>query len=66
MSEKFAGKMSHRRKQRGMTQEDLAALSGICRGTVSLLENFEQEPSLKQAIRISRILNIKLDKLPIE
>lgn len=66
MSEKFSEKMAHRRKQRGMTQLDLASLSGICRGTIASFENKESEPSLKVALKISKILNIKLDKLPIE
>ena len=49
------------RQQKGLTQEQLAALVGVRRETIMRLEKAQYNPSLKLAIDISRAV-----KAPIE
>ena len=45
----------------GLSQAELAKLSGLSPTMISLLEKRAREPSLKTAIAISSALNISLD-----
>ncbi|CAH1856299.1 helix-turn-helix transcriptional regulator [Convivina intestini] len=51
------------RKQKGMTQADLAQQVGIARQTVNLIENGKYNPSLDLCIRICQCLNTDLNTL---
>lgn len=59
----FHEKLIQRRKERGMTQEDLAACLSVSRQTVSKWENGECMPDADKFIRLSDILEISLDEL---
>ncbi|MGN7359485.1 helix-turn-helix transcriptional regulator [Paenibacillus sp. SAF-054] len=51
------------RKDKGLTQEELAVLLGYSKATVSNWENGYSSPSLSDAFKISRILNKDINKL---
>ncbi|MEC0370854.1 helix-turn-helix transcriptional regulator [Paenibacillus chibensis] len=55
--------LSGARKDKGLTQEELAALLGYSKATVSNWENGYSSPSLSDAFKISRILNKDINKL---
>lgn len=59
----FHEKLIQRRKERGMTQEDLADRLSVSRQTVSKWENGECMPDADKFIRLSDILEISLDEL---
>jgi len=47
----------------GLTQEELASRVGVRRETIIFLEKEKYNPSLKLAIDIARVLEIKVDDL---
>ncbi|WP_433618718.1 helix-turn-helix transcriptional regulator [Paenibacillus cellulositrophicus] len=51
------------RKNKGLTQEELAALLGYSKATVSNWENGYSNPSLTDAFKVSRILEKDINKL---
>ena len=59
----FHEKLIQRRKEQGMTQEDLAERLSVSRQTVSKWENGECMPDADKFIRLSDILEISLDEL---
>ena len=59
----FNEKLIQRRKERGMTQEELADRLSVSRQTVSKWENGECMPDADKFIRLSDILEISLDEL---
>ena len=59
----FNEKLIQRRKERGMTQEELADRLSVSRQTVSKWENGECMPDAEKFIRLSDILGISLDEL---
>ena len=59
----FHEKLIQRRKERGMTQEELADRLSVSRQTVSKWENGECMPEADKFIRLSDILEISLDEL---
>ncbi len=59
----FHEKLIQRRKEKGMTQEELAEQLCISRQTVSKWENGECMPDADKFIRLSDILEISLDEL---
>ena len=59
----FNEKLIQRRKERGMTQEDLADRLSVSRQTVSKWENGECMPDADKFIRLADILEISLDEL---
>ncbi len=61
----FAAKVMQRRKGRGMSCEDLADLLGMSRVNIFHIENGKQKIFLWQAVRLAKILNINLNKIPI-
>ena len=46
---------------RGMSQEELAAKSGVAEATISRLERRKNTPSLETAARIADALNLPVD-----
>lgn len=59
----FHEKLIQRRRERGMTQEDLAERLSVSRQTISKWENGECMPDADKFIRLSDILEISLDEL---
>lgn len=51
------------RIKRGITQEELADMSGIARSTMGIVERGEQSPSLQTIAKIATALNINISKL---
>lgn len=51
------------REAAGMSQESLAAASGVTRVSIARYEAGERVPSLEIAARIARALNCKIDDL---
>ena len=59
----FNEKLIRRRRERGMTQEDLAECLSVSRQTVSKWENGECMPDTDKFIRLSDVLEMSLDEL---
>ncbi len=59
----FHEKLIQRRREKGMTQEDLAERLSVSRQTVSKWENGECMPDADKFIRLADILEISLDEL---
>ena len=51
------------RKGRGLTQEDLASMTGVSRQTIISIEKNKFIPGLDIALKISQSLNISVDRL---
>lgn len=51
-----------KRKMLGMTQEDVANISGIQRSYYGLIENGQRNPTLKIATKIATALNSTLEQ----
>ena len=51
------------RVKRGISQEELADLSGIARSTMGIVERGEQSPSLQTIAKIATALKIDIYKL---
>ena len=49
------------RKERGISQEDLAKRCGVSRQTINAIENNKYDPTLGLAMRLARLL-----KTPVE
>ena len=56
-------KITELRKQKGLSQEELAEKVGVARQTISKWELGETSPDLKQAKELSKIFNVSLDEL---
>lgn len=54
------GRLAQLRQKAGLSQADLARLSGLSCAAISLLEKGEREPILSSAIKISEALNISI------
>lgn len=59
----FNEKLIRRRKERGLTQEELANHLSVSRQTVSKWENGDCMPDVDKFIRLSDLLEISLDEL---
>ena len=59
----FNEKLIRRRKERGLTQEELADHLSVSRQTVSKWENGDCMPDVDKFIRLSDLLEISLDEL---
>ena len=51
------------RKGRGLTQEDLASMTGVSRQTIISIEKNKFIPGLDVALKISSSLEVSIDKL---
>jgi len=51
------------REQKGISQELLAKMSGVPRGTLANIESHWTEPRISTAVKIADCLNISLDEL---
>lgn len=55
--------LRHIRKQRGMTQEQLAKASGINRVTIAKYEALKVDPRMEQAERLANVLGVTVNEL---
>ena len=51
------------RKERGISQEDLARRCGVSRQTINAIENNKYDPTLSLAFRLARELGVAVDGL---
>ena len=51
------------RKERGISQEDLARWCGVSRQTINAIENNKYDPTLSLAFRLARELGVTVDGL---
>jgi transcriptional regulator with XRE-family HTH domain len=62
----FSNKVCIMRKERNISQNDLAFLTGMSRGMIAHIETGNQQVYLWQAIRLAKILGINLMKMPLD
>jgi len=60
---KFGARIQELRKERGMTQEDLADAIGVDRSYMGFVERGERNPTLDKIAKIAQALKIKLSEL---
>ena len=51
------------RKERGISQEDLARRCGVSRQTINAIENNKYDPTLSLAFRLALRLGVTVDQL---
>lgn len=56
-------KIRELRKQRGISQEELAKRCGVSRQTINAIENNKYDPTLALAFKLSKELFTTVDKL---
>lgn len=56
-------KLKFKRKEKEMSQTELAAKAGVTRQTIGLIESGEFNPSIKLCIAICKALDATLDEL---
>ncbi len=59
----FATIVKTHREQMGLSQQQLAELTGLTRDSIKHIENEQQNVFLEQALKISAVLNINVDDL---
>lgn len=59
----FAEKMQKLRKERGMSQENLAEIIGVSRQSVSKWESGQSYPEMDKMIALSELFNVSIDEL---
>ena len=52
-----------KRKQQGLSQEELAKRCGVSRQTVNAIENDKSDPTLALAFHLARELDTRVDEL---
>lgn len=52
-----------KRKDKGISQEELAKKCGVSRQTVNAIENNKYDPTLSLAFKLAALLNTTVDKL---
>ena len=53
----------NRRKELGLSQEELAKKCGVSRQTVNAIENDKYNPTLELAMKIGKLLNRHVDDI---
>lgn len=56
-------RIRNRRKELGLSQEELAKKCGVSRQTVNAIENNEYDPTLSLAFNMARELQLTVDEL---
>lgn len=51
------------RKQKGLTQEELAQELSVTRQTINAIENDKYNPTLELAIKVARFLGVPVEQL---
>ncbi len=62
-TDKKKSRLHKRRTELNLTQEEVAKMAGISRPYYSMIENGRQDPSLKLAKKIAKILRSGVDAL---
>ncbi|MFD1471811.1 helix-turn-helix transcriptional regulator [Companilactobacillus mishanensis] len=52
-----------KRKEKKLSQEELANTAGVTRQTINAIENDKYDPSLKLAFQLAAILHVRVDEL---
>ncbi|KKR81281.1 MAG: Transcriptional regulator Cro/CI family [Candidatus Daviesbacteria bacterium GW2011_GWA1_41_61] len=60
---KFGKRVQELRKQKGLTQEDLADLVSVDRSYMGFVERGERNPTLDKLVKIAKALKITLSEL---
>ena len=55
--------IEQKRKERGMTQQQLAAALGVSRQTIGSLENGRYNPSILLAFKIARYFDMTIEEI---
>ena len=53
----------NKRKEKGISQEELAKRCGVSRQTINAIENDKYDPTLSLAFRLARELGLPVDEL---
>ena len=56
-------KIKEIRESLDMTQEELAAKSGVSRGTISALENGDPTTTSKTLVKLAKAMNVSVDQI---
>lgn len=56
-------KMQELRLKKGVKQKDIAVATGLSKAAISLYENGKSKPSMNNAFKIARFLNVTVDEL---
>lgn len=59
----LANRVKELRAAKGLNQQELGALVGASRQTVSLIERGDYNPSVTLALRIARVFGISVDEV---
>ena len=51
------------RKERGISQEDLARRCGVSRQTINAIENNKYDPTLALGMKLARLLEVPVEEL---
>ena len=60
---KLQNKVAEIRKQKGLSQADLAKLVGVSRNTISSIETGQYEPTAKLALLLAVVLEVRFEEL---
>lgn len=60
---KLQNKVAEIRKQKGLSQSDLAKLVGVSRNTISSIETGQYEPTAKLALLLAVALEVQFEEL---
>ena len=63
MNEKVNNRVKEFRNKQGLTQKDLAKLSGVSRQSINSIEKGKYIPSLPLALKLAGIFKCKVDEL---
>jgi putative transcriptional regulator len=63
MVDDMENSIRHRRKELGLSQEELAKKCGVSRQTVNAIENDKYDPTLALAFNLARELKTTVDEL---
>ena len=63
MVDDMENSIRNRRKELGLSQEELAKKCGVSRQTVNAIENDKYNPTLELAMKIGKLLNRHVDDI---
>ncbi|HOB34706.1 MAG TPA: helix-turn-helix transcriptional regulator [Bacillota bacterium] len=56
-------KLRELRKERNLTQEELARILGVTRQTIIAIENNKYDPTLRLALKIARFFSVSVEEI---
>lgn len=63
MAIKMDNNIKQYRKEKGISQEDLARMCKVTRQTINAIENNKYDPTLSLAFKLAQALQVPIDKL---